>query len=330
LRVSILSGKEVKMAPSDNQALDDELLKRYLLGALPEAETERLHELSVTDGDLAGRLDAVENDLVDAYVRGELPQEDHNQFKSFYLASPKRREKVRLAEGFLALEGRAARAAGIKEAEAVSRRTLPDRSTARTPAGQRFRPRWGLAAASLALLIGGGYLLRQNFELRRQITDAQTENVAADQRAHELEERLEQERAAKDAAVRELEQARESQANLDQLKTVSVLLPPPIRGGGPIPTVYVRPRTDLVVLVLPVEADDFPAYQAKLKDPRTQRVLWSSAKLAIASGGEKKTVSISFRAGLLKQQNYLVDLMGIPSHGAADVIGGYPFSVVLQ
>src|SRR5215472_7406737 len=183
------------MAPSDNQALDDGLLKRYLLGALPEAEAERLHELSVTGDELAARLDAVENDLVDAYVRGELPQEDRHQFKSFYLASPKRREKVRLAEGFLALEGRAARAAGI--AEAVSQRTLPDRSTGRMPAGPRFRLQWGLAAAALALLIGGGYLLLQNFELRRQITDAQTENVSADQRARQLEERLAQERAAK-------------------------------------------------------------------------------------------------------------------------------------
>jgi hypothetical protein len=316
------------MAPSDNQALDDGLLKRYLLGALPEAETERLHELSVTDEELAGRLDAVETDLVDAYVRGELPREDRDQFNGFYLASPKRREKVRLAEGFLALEGRAARAAGSKEA--ASQQTSPDRSKGRMPTAPRFRLQWGLAAASLALLIGGGYLLLQNFELRRQITDAQTENASADQRAQELEARLEQERTAKEAAERELEHARESQTNLDQLKTVSALLPPPIRGGGPIPTVYARPGTDLVVLVLPVEADDFPAYQARLKDPRTQRVLWSSARLAFAPGGERKSVSISFRAGLLKQQNYIVELKGLPSHGAGEVIGGYPFSVVLQ
>ena len=315
------------MAPSDNQALDDELLKRYLLGALPEAETERLHELSVTDGDLAGRLDAVENDLVDAYVRGELPQEDSHQFKSFYLASPKRREKVRLAEGFLALQGRAARAAGI--AEAVSQRTLPDRSTGRMPAGPRFRLQWGLAAALLALLIGGGYLLFENLGLRKQLTQAQSQ-PAPDPRVGELERQLAQERLARDQAVKDLEQAHGSQPNLDQLKTVSVLLPPPLRSAGPAPVVSVHTGTDLVVLVLSVEADDFPAYQAKLKDPRTGRVLWSSARLAIAPGAEKKTVSISFHARLLKQQNYLVDLMGIPSHGAAEVIGGYPFSVVLQ
>ena len=317
------------MAPSDNQAFDDELLKRYLLGALPEAETERLHELSVTDEELAGRLDAVENDLVDAYVRGELAQGDLDQFKSFYLASPRRQEKVRLAEGFLAREGRAARAAGVNEAEAeaVSRRTSPDRSTGRTPAA-RFRLPWGLVAAFLALLIGGAYLLLQNLGLRKQLTEAQSQH-APDPRVGELERQLAQERSAKDQAMKDLEQARESQTNLDQLKTVSVLLPPPLRSAGPPPTVSLHPGTDLVVLVLPVEADDFPAYQAKLKDPRTQRVLWSSARLALAAG-ERKSVSISFRAGLLKQQNYLVELTGIPSHGAGEVIGAYPFSVVLE
>lgn len=316
------------MAPSDNEALDDELLKRYLLGALPEAETERLHALSVTDEELAGRVDAVENELVDAYVRGELPHDDREQFKSFYLSSPRRREKVRLAEGFLVLEGRAAaQAAGIKQAAA--QRALPDRSTRRTPARPPFRLQWGLAAASLALLVAGGYLLLQNLGLRKQLTDAQSQH-APDPRVGELERQLAQERSAKDQALKELQQAHDAQLNLDQLKTVSVLLAPPLRGAGRPPTLSLHPGTDLVVLVLPVEADDFPAYQAKLKDPRTNHVLWSSATLAIAPGSERKTVSISFRANLLKQQNYIVDLIGIPSQGTGEVIGGYPFRVVLQ
>lgn len=313
------------MAPSDNRVLDDERLRKYLLGVLPEAERERLHELSVRDDELSGRLDAVENDLVDGYVRGELSQEDREQFKGFYLSSPKRREKVRLAEGFLALEGRTA---GAADKKAAAQRALAGGSTRQMPGSPRFRLQWGLAAASLALLVMGGYLLFQNLQLRKQLNEARSQ-PAADPGIARLEQQLAQERSAKDQALKELEQARDSQVKLDQLKTVSVLLPPPLRSAGPAPTVSVHPGTDLVVLVLPVEADDFPAYQAKLKDPRTQRVLWSSARLAIA-GGERKSVSISFRAGLLKQQNYIVDLMGIPSHGTGEVIGGYPFSVVLK
>jgi hypothetical protein len=323
------------MAPSDNPALDDVLLKRYLLGVLPEAETERLHELSITDDELAGRVDAVENDLVDAYVRGELSQEEREVFKSVYLSSPKRREKVRLAEGFLALEGRSAAraaAAGIKETAddaSPAKPALPNGSARRMAAIPRFRLQWGLAAACLAFLLAGGYLLFQNLGLRQELTEARSQH-ALDPRVGELERQLAQERSAKDQALKELQQALGAKPNLDQLKTVSVLLPLPLRGAGPATKVSVHPGTDLVVLVLPVETDDFQTYQAKLKDPRTQHVLWSSARLATAPGGERKTVSIGFRAGLLKQQNYVVDLIGIPSHGAGEIVGGYPFSVVLE
>ena len=74
--------------------LGDDVQKmiHYLLGSLPEKEAERLDELSITDDDFALRLNDAENDLVDAYVRGELSAETRERFKTFYLASSKRRE----------------------------------------------------------------------------------------------------------------------------------------------------------------------------------------------------------------------------------------------
>ena len=47
-------------------------IRDYLLGQLPESETERLDELSITDDECAERIRAVEHDLVDAFARGEL------------------------------------------------------------------------------------------------------------------------------------------------------------------------------------------------------------------------------------------------------------------
>jgi len=67
---------------------DDELLVRFLLGALPEVETERLDELSITDDQLARRLRTIEQNLVDAYAKGELLGEILARFRSSYLASP--------------------------------------------------------------------------------------------------------------------------------------------------------------------------------------------------------------------------------------------------
>jgi hypothetical protein len=322
------------MASSDNQAPDDVLLTRYLLGALPDKEAERLDELSIADEAFAGRLDAVEHDLVDAYVRGELSEDDLKQFKAFYLSSPGRRQKVRFAQGLLEFEHRAAAMPAILKPQTDAPASAAERQRPQSPSRMLLIPRlalpWGFAAASLAILILGGFLLFQNLQLRSQLAQEQVELNSADQRALELETQLNQERIAKDEALQELAHGAPPQTDLDQLKTVAVLLPPPMRGAAQIPTISLHPGTDLVVLVLPLESDDFPAYRAKLRDPADNRVLWSSTRLTAARGVERKTVSVSFRAGLLKQQNYIVDLTGIPNHGAAEVISGYPFHVVLH
>jgi hypothetical protein len=51
------------------------------------------------------RLCAVENDLVDEYVRGRLRGGMLKQFESFYLATPRRHEKLRIARGLLRIVG---------------------------------------------------------------------------------------------------------------------------------------------------------------------------------------------------------------------------------
>src|SRR5262249_22524789 len=92
------------MSSPDKQTYDDRLLTRYLLGALPDEEVERLDELCIVDDELASRLQALENDLVDAYVRGEISGEDLGHFESFYLSSARRRQKAEFAAALLELE----------------------------------------------------------------------------------------------------------------------------------------------------------------------------------------------------------------------------------
>ena len=89
------------MSSADKQGLDDGVLTRYLLGSLPSEESERVDELSFADDEFALRLDAVENDLVDAYARGDLSGDALQQFQNFYLSSPRRREKVDFARALL-------------------------------------------------------------------------------------------------------------------------------------------------------------------------------------------------------------------------------------
>lgn len=119
----------------------------YLLGTLPEAEMERFDFLSVTDSDFADELSVTEENLVDAYVKGELTGVTLARFEAHYLASPLRWEKVEFARAF----------------QTFTERQVMGTRTARVS----FQPRawqqvsilrWSLvAAASLILLAAGGW-----------------------------------------------------------------------------------------------------------------------------------------------------------------------------
>ena len=69
---------------------DDDILVRYLLGSLPEDETERLDELSVSDDDFVWRLRAAENDFFRAGGYLYLTAHDRGYFDDI-------REHARLA-----------------------------------------------------------------------------------------------------------------------------------------------------------------------------------------------------------------------------------------
>ncbi|HEY1336419.1 MAG TPA: hypothetical protein VGF59_02870 [Bryobacteraceae bacterium] len=133
--------------PAREPIREDPILVQYLLGSLPEEETERLDELSIADEDFVWRLRAAENDLIDAYLHNELSGETLERFRSFYLASPRRREKVKFAEALQGLESGRPAADGWFAVPLMV-------------------PRWGIAAAAAVALFAIGLLVYDNARLR--------------------------------------------------------------------------------------------------------------------------------------------------------------------
>lgn len=78
------------------------LLRRYLLGDLPEPEAETLERQYFGDPDLLERVWEAENELVDDYVRERLPIGERERFERHYLASPRHRDRVRAARALWA------------------------------------------------------------------------------------------------------------------------------------------------------------------------------------------------------------------------------------
>ena len=167
---------------------NDLLLTQYLLGDLPSSETERLDELSITNDEFALRLSAAENDLVDAYVRGDLPVKTSEQFKSAYLSSERGREKLRFAETLILFKQKKKR-----------RRQRSHTGLAQTekPKSWAFLdlfhvvPQWGLALAAILLLAASGYLANANRQLRHQVDHSEAERAALSQREQQLRKQIE-------------------------------------------------------------------------------------------------------------------------------------------
>jgi hypothetical protein len=316
------------------QVYDDQLLTRYLLGLLPEEETERLDELSIVGDDFACRLRDVENDLVDAYASGELSGEILARFQSSYLSSATGREKVRFAQALLASEGRARIAQSAAQSAAPSaapagnapapilRHDPPQRS--RLFALPRLTLNWGLAGVACLVLASGGYLLLERHALRSQLYQAQADRTALQQHELELQKQLEGQR--QDATHRAVETGTPARAP----KAIAFLLLAQTRGIGQVAAIAPPPGTDRIVLQLQLEFDDFPTYRAALKDPVTNQIVWRSQDLTAISLGGNRAVSASLAASLLKPQNYILKLSGIPANGAAEPIGSYPFRFVIE
>jgi anti-sigma factor RsiW len=79
----------------------ENLIRRYLLGELTEADQAALEQDLLIDNGKFDRVWALENELVDSYVRGEMSRADRERFEGHYLTSSLHRERVAIAESFL-------------------------------------------------------------------------------------------------------------------------------------------------------------------------------------------------------------------------------------
>src|ERR1044072_1255442 len=147
----------------------ERLIARYLLGELPEEQQVDIEDRAFEDKDYLATITAVENDLIDEYVRHELSEAERRRFEDRFLASAERRKRVEFAR---ALASVASETAVVEKPVAISwLDSLKAFVRGFNPAGQ-----FALAAIMLLLIVGGAWLLTETMRLRRQLTGLQAQN----------------------------------------------------------------------------------------------------------------------------------------------------------
>jgi hypothetical protein len=206
------------------QTYDEEIINAYLLGGLPDAEAERFDELSFTDDDFADALGVAEKNLIDEYVGGALSGARREQFETYFLASPLRREKVEFARAFqdFAAKNVEAQIAAASDEISSAAEAKPKKGWreffSNLVSVPRLSLQWGFAAATLAFVFFGGWLFLENARLQRETDSAQTRQSELQKRAEELQNEIANQRAQDSEKEADLARVRDEIARLEQTR----------------------------------------------------------------------------------------------------------------
>src|SRR5262249_1501031 len=84
----------------EDGSVEETVVVRYLLGDLPEETLIQVEDRAFSDPEYLRLIEAVEADLIDAYVHNQLHSIEKQQFEKRFFASAERRKKVEFARAW--------------------------------------------------------------------------------------------------------------------------------------------------------------------------------------------------------------------------------------
>lgn len=321
---------------------NERLIARYLLGELPEEQQVEIEDRAFQDKDYLASITAVENDLIDEYVRHELSETDRRKFEDRFLASAERRKRVEFAR---ALASVASEAAVVEESSRA-----PVASSWRDSLDafiRGFNPfgKFALAAIMLLIVAGSAGFLIETLRLRSQLTQLQAEKQSRQRDRQALEQRIEAERKRNEELAARLNQEKQQREQSDEsLRQLSetgnpatpiprpvvaslTLLPGISRGGGQKPALVLPQDARLVRLQIGLDAEE--QYKTFAVEVRTTagRQVWTKEKLSAHATRRARSIALTLPATALKPGEYELKLSGMKSEGGTEDVGFYYFDV---
>jgi hypothetical protein len=170
---------------------NDQTIIRYLLNDLSEEDQLGFEDAYLADGSLFDQVRALEEELIEDYVRGDLSVHERRLFEQHYLASEQRRARVETARRLVQVCSSQSARQTVSDGR-IDSGLFFLRSWFRSLGKQR--PALGFGMATALLLLVGGWLAIELLRLRGQLVLISEERAALERRAEEAERRLAQER----------------------------------------------------------------------------------------------------------------------------------------
>jgi hypothetical protein len=306
-------------------------LRKFLLGTLPAAEREAIEDRFMSESELFEALNAAEEDLLEAYARGELSAPEREQIERHLLLVPRNRERARLL---------------LTMQTAFAQRTHATAEPARqTKFRNFFQPRiwrYALLAACLILVCGIGWWLlrgREQGDLRADKTPRPNINASPEKRQQPAPPKPEPTLNAHPSPANENgsnvnhgadkpkssplndETAPPHRAVTQPFVATLVLSAGATRSEGRVPELSLPAGAQAAQIKLMLETNDYMGYRAVLTD-EDGAPIWTSGALK----AREQTVTLNIPARVLREGDYFLKLNGLDANTSAPV-AEYSFRV---
>jgi len=315
-----------------------EEIVKYLLGELPEAEADSLERAYFEDSTQAGTVTEIENDLIDDYIRRQLPSNQRARFEQHYLTHPNRRRRVEEAKVLLL------RLDQLKKSRpASSEKRLWWQSMLAFMPGRVLACVCVIAVFLLAL--GGLRLWRKNNQLRQQIAALEIARSDDAERIRDLAQQTAPEHQGQDQSAARAEQPPAQPSALPAHSKALSKVPVLILAIGAMrrersegkseetssQLQQITSKDKEVHLILKMRETDYQSYRAEIWTDagQSEKIFSTSNKVRPKRQAGVETVVVkvptaSFKKGL---SSYRVQLTAIAPSGRERSISPAPFRI---
>ena len=315
-------------------------LRHYLLAMLSEEKQNEIEEHFFTDDEYFENMLAAEDELVEAYVSGELSQRERKRFEECLLPKSKWQQKI----------------ANIRALKHVVNKEKVSVSSEKMALFERFTDWWrdftasffeqkmviGLSYAAILVIIilSSVWIGRQFQNFQKKIVNLETEQNQLAQEDKELRLQLGRQTEVANEFAEKFEQEKQQRLKLEQLldqmkpqPTVALaftLEPGILRDSGEQKRLIIPKTVQSVQLGLIFNStSDYKNYAVEIKTVEGNEI-WSKADLIAQQRDWGRKLILNVPAIALSLNDYILTLQGITPGGDFEIVQRYFLSVLRQ
>ncbi len=314
--------------------MEEEVLRRYLLGMLLEPELTRVEQGAFTNEAVYQRLVLLEDEMIDAYVANRLAESHRIRFVEQYLLSPQRRSRVAFA---LTLRDSLAKSAPLRKESSFALWRMKS-FIWKVSWGRAVWAGSAVAALLTILVIGGRFFVP--WQTRQSKSPSEQARIQKTQPDHEVPKRTSNSSDTEAKEREQISQIKELQARLEKaqadkrqleqwekaLPLSFVLTPGLLRDENGLKQLRLPVGERIVHLTLDLETQQLPHHRAILQTMEGVE-LWSKDFNAAVRGTSQHSVTVAIPGRLLRPDSYRLRLSSQGASGIWDEAGDYYFRV---